>query len=147
MAPDGGSLVVVRRGLVSACDDLLRVPLDGSPIVPLVDASAPGAPPRPRSPRISRDGRFVAFWDWATTEVYLRDLDIPGGTGLLQVTDAGGYSPVWGANSRSLYYRLGECIMGTQGAALAAEASCGRAGAADPRREWCPGPGNQRRQH
>jgi len=34
----------------------------------------------------------------------VRALDSQGGAGILQVTDAGGIAPVWGADSRSLYY-------------------------------------------
>jgi serine/threonine-protein kinase len=101
MAPDGRSLVVVRRSSDPALHDLIRVPLDGRPSLPLVDASLPGAPPRPTLPRISRDGRFVAFGDWASSEVYVRALD---GAGALQVTDRGGLAPVWGTDSHSLYY-------------------------------------------
>jgi serine/threonine-protein kinase len=111
MAPDGRSLVVVRRGLDPGRHDLLRVSLDGSPSVPLLDASVPGAPPRPELARISRDGRFVAFGDWASTEVYVRALDIQGGASMLQVTDAGGIAPVWGADSRSLYYSYDDAWM------------------------------------
>ncbi|MGH9317505.1 MAG: hypothetical protein ACRD1P_10405, partial [Thermoanaerobaculia bacterium] len=37
-------------------------------------------------------------------EVYVRALDTQRGAGILQVTDRGGYAPVWGVDSRSLYY-------------------------------------------
>jgi len=104
MAPDGRSLVLVRRSSDPGRHDLMRVPLDGSPSVPLVDASISGEPRRPADPRISRDGRFVAFWDWATDEVHVRSLDIHRGAGALQVTDRGGIAPVWGVDGRSLYY-------------------------------------------
>jgi Tol biopolymer transport system component len=101
VAPDGRSLVLVRLSSDPARHDLIRVPLDGSPSVPLVDSSLPGAPRRPVDPRISRDGRFAAFGDWSTEEVHVRSLD---GAGALQVTDRGGLAPVWGVDSRSLYY-------------------------------------------
>ena len=60
---------------------------------------------RPALARISPDGRWVAFMDGATQELYVRSL---GGAGALQVTDGSGFAaPTWGPDSRHLYYCTG----------------------------------------
>ena len=53
-------------------------------------------------PRASPDGRFVALHDRNDNQVHVRSIE--GGAGL-QVSDTGGSLPVWGHDSRSLYYR------------------------------------------
>jgi dipeptidyl aminopeptidase/acylaminoacyl peptidase len=106
MAPDGRSLVAVRRGSGPETNELVRVSLDGSPSAsPLVAVPLPNAARRPVQPRISRDGRWVAFEDAATWEVHVRSLD---GAGAIQVTDREGSTPTWGADSRRLYYSTGQ---------------------------------------
>jgi Tol biopolymer transport system component len=106
MVPDGRSLVAVRRGSEPQRNELVRVALDGSRSASLpVVASLPNAARRPYRPRISRDGRWVAFEDRATWEVHVRSLD---GAGAIQVTDGGGTAPAWGADSRRLYYSTGQ---------------------------------------
>jgi hypothetical protein len=59
---------------------------------------------RPVEPRISPDGRWVAFLDVPSLEVHLRALD---GAGALQVTDGVADTAVWGPDSRHLYYSKG----------------------------------------
>ena len=53
-------------------------------------------------PRASPDGRWVALHDRNDNQVHVRALE--GGAGL-QVSDTGGSLPVWGHDSRRLYYR------------------------------------------
>ena len=106
LAPDGRSLIAVRRGPGSGTEELIRVELAGTArATPLVAASLPNAPRSPTDPRISPDGRFVAFVDMAAQELYVRALD---GAGALQVTDGGGFAmPAWAPDSRHLYYCTG----------------------------------------
>ncbi len=107
MAPDGRSLVAVRRAPGVERHELVRVALEGSPgAAPLVAAPLPSAARDPIQPRISRDGRWVAFQDNATWEVHVRSLD--GASAAIQVTDGGGSAPTWGADSRRLYYSTGQ---------------------------------------
>lgn len=56
-------------------------------------------------PRVSPDGRFVAFISQRTgaDEIYIRQL--PRGGEEVRVSGAGGYDPVWAPDGRSLYYR------------------------------------------
>ena len=85
---------------------LVRVSLDdGKEVVPLLPASNLGAIRWPGWPRISPDGRLVAFTD--SSQVYVRPLD---GAGTLQVTDSGGWSPSWGPDSRHLYFCSGNVL-------------------------------------
>ncbi|MFI5026380.1 MAG: TolB family protein, partial [Solirubrobacterales bacterium] len=106
MAPDGRSLVAVRRGSGAETHELVRVALGGSPeAAPPAAVALPSPARRPVQPRISRDGRWLAFQDAATWEVHVRSLD---GAGTVQVTDGGGSAPAWGADSRRLYYSTGQ---------------------------------------
>jgi Tol biopolymer transport system component len=106
LTPDGRSLVAVRRGPDTGQGELIRVALNGTAHAsPLVAASLPNALRRPLEPRISPDGRFVAFLDVVNQELYVRALD---GAGVLQVTDGGGSAmPAWAPDSRHLYYSTG----------------------------------------
>ena len=55
-------------------------------------------------PRASPDGRWIALHDRNDNQVHVRAIE--GGAGV-QVSDAGGSLPVWGPDSRTLYYRTG----------------------------------------
>ena len=102
---DGRSLVAVQS-IPTMPMQLVRVSLDdGKEVVPLLPASNLGPIRWPGWPRISPDGRLVAFTDGS--EVYVRPLD---GAGTLQVTDSGGWSPAWGPDSRHLYFCSGNVL-------------------------------------
>jgi serine/threonine-protein kinase len=108
VAPDGRSLVAVRKGVVGTREELVSIALDGSSqVTSLLSAASREQVRRPTLPRISPDGRFLAFSDFATWEVYVRPLD---GGGLVQVTEGGGWSPAWGPDSRQLYVAAGTVV-------------------------------------
>jgi len=56
-------------------------------------------------PRLSPDGRWLAYVsdESGTNEVYIRR--VPEGEGRLQVSSGGGSEPVWAASGRELFYR------------------------------------------
>ena len=106
LAPDGRSLVAVRSGAGPSTEELVRVALDGTASAsPRVIAPLSTVDRRPALARISPDGRWVAFMDGASQELYVRALE---GAGALQVTDGAGFAtPAWGPDSRHLYYCTG----------------------------------------
>jgi Tol biopolymer transport system component len=58
--------------------------------------------PRPISPRVSPDGRLVAFADRSRRTVHVRSLDGPGE---IQISTDGGCCPLWAADSRRVFFR------------------------------------------
>ena len=97
MLPDGKSVIVAgsRAGLV-------RRSLDVSGRVDtLVTLEKDGI--RAEDPRVSPDGRWLAFIERSSYEVWVRSLTGPG---LLQVSVKGteGNPVTWGPDSRHLYY-------------------------------------------
>ncbi|HEX6943128.1 MAG TPA: protein kinase [Gemmatimonadaceae bacterium] len=99
MAPDGKSVLVTTSRLSAS---LLRGWLDGSDrIDTLVKVQADQI--RPDDPKVSPDGRWVAFIERSSGDVWVRSLTGPG---LLQVSLKGteGNPVVWGPDSKRLYY-------------------------------------------
>jgi Tol biopolymer transport system component len=104
MAPDGRSLVAVAF-FSDGRQSLVRAKPGANPTVTdLFPAASRDSVRWPTGPRISPDGRLLAFADG---EVYVRPLD---GAGLLQVSDRGGASPAWGPDSRHLYFGQGNVL-------------------------------------
>ena len=100
VSPDGSSVIAATPR--AAGGSLLRGWLDGSHRVDtLVSVLADGI--RPEDPRVSPDGRWVAFIERSSGDVWVRSLT---GTALLQVSvKATEGNPVaWGPDSRRLYY-------------------------------------------
>jgi serine/threonine-protein kinase len=100
LGPPHTSLVVRRRGY-GGPGDLEIAPLDTpNAFKPLVATSADE-----QTPRISPDGKLLAYVSDETGqyEVYLRPLT--GGSGRIQVSAAGGSEPVWSRDGRGFYYR------------------------------------------
>jgi serine/threonine-protein kinase len=99
-APDGQSLVY-RQNTRETGRDIWTLPLtgDGQP-TPLVQT-----PAEERAPRISPDGRFLAFVSDETgrSEIYVRTF--PGGDSRWQVTTTGGTEPLWSRRGEELFYR------------------------------------------
>jgi serine/threonine-protein kinase len=98
MTPDGKSSVVSTSQIANA---LYRGWLGGTRVDTLVSLAKDGI--RAEDPRISPDGRWVAFVERSSDHVWVRSLTGPG---LLQVSVKGTESnPVaWGPDSRRLYY-------------------------------------------
>jgi serine/threonine-protein kinase len=98
--PDGRVVVVEQgRGLL-----LLRPGLADSALT-LVDAAA-----QPRFPRVSPDGRWVAYSavELGRREVFVRPL--AGGSSRWQVSRNGGNNPVWGRSGRELFFYVNDSI-------------------------------------
>jgi eukaryotic-like serine/threonine-protein kinase len=104
LVPDGHSIVVMGPR-----SQLLRVALDGparsDTILPPYGL---GTALRAGWPRVSPDGKWVAFTHRNEYQVYVRSL-VDGGT--VQVSDEGGSDAVWGKPGNRLYYHaVGEVI-------------------------------------
>ncbi len=100
--PDGRSVVVSECCSEPAGTALLRAWIDGSRrIDTLVTEQAHGV--RPIAPRVSPDGRLVAYIDQTTSEIYVRPL---GEARIVQVSiESTNRNPVvWGRDSRRLFY-------------------------------------------
>ncbi len=107
-APDGRTVVAVVDLANSPNNELLRIPLDGSAQpTPLAGPSNPGSARRPIMPRVSRDGRLVAFGDRSNWEIFVRPIE---GAGTLQVSDDGGWAPAWGPDGLQVFYGNGTQI-------------------------------------
>ena len=101
-APDGRSMVVVRRPGGSMTQELVLVSLDpGKPPVSIVPPRSAGGSLLPARPRISPDGKWVAFVDETVLQVHVRSLS---GTGSIQVSGEGGGYAVWGPREGQLFY-------------------------------------------
>ena len=105
LTPDGRALVAVQS-VPKLAEQLVRVSLDDrNEVAALLPPSSLDSVRWPGWPRVSPDGRLVAFTDgW---EVYVRPLD---GAGTLQVTDSGGWSTAWGPDGRHLYFCSGNVL-------------------------------------
>jgi serine/threonine-protein kinase len=100
--PDGRSVIASRWAQGDSRLELLRIALgDLSRIDTLVSPTGPNDP-RPISPRVSPDGRLVAFADRSRRTVHVRSLD---GTGEIQISTDGGCCPLWAADSRRVFFR------------------------------------------
>jgi Tol biopolymer transport system component len=104
VALDGKSVIVATAGTPSARPMLFRTWIDGSARVDTLLAGRSGGV-RAVWPRVSPDGRFVAYLDASTYDVYVRSLTGPE---VVQVSVSGTNAQpvVWGRDSRSLYYVL-----------------------------------------
>jgi Tol biopolymer transport system component len=103
IVPDGESVVISegtsnREGIA-----MLRSWIDGSGRAETLLVERRHGGIRPMLPRVSPDGRFVAYTDFSTSAVYVRSLSSPS---VLQVSLVGtNRNPVvWGRDSRHLYY-------------------------------------------
>ena len=100
--PDGRSMVVVRRPGGSMTQELVLVSLDpGKPPFTIVPPRSAGGSLLPAYPRISPDGKWVAFVDETVHQVHVRSLS---GAGSIQVSDEGGGYAVWGPREGQLFY-------------------------------------------
>ncbi len=100
--PDGRSVIVATSLRGPTANALLRIWLDASGRTDTLALSSRDRV-RPEDPRVSPDGRWVAYLDRATSEVWVRSLE---NNSVLQVSvTSSQYNPaVWGADSRHVYY-------------------------------------------
>ncbi len=105
-APDGTSIVFTDYTADSRGDIWMK-------------SLTPAAPPRPlvqtrfneRAPRISPDGRWVAYTsdESGRDEVYVQSYPRPGAK--FQISVDGGGEPVWSPAGHELFYRHGDAMM------------------------------------
>jgi serine/threonine-protein kinase len=98
MAPNGAD-VVTRTGSGNA-RDVVAFRVGSSQVRPL--AAAPGVPET--SPRLSPDGKWLAYYanETGRFEVYVQPFPGPGGRWTIS-TDGGNF-PLWSRDGRTLYY-------------------------------------------
>ena len=103
--PDGKSVLLSELNGNREGISLLRVWIDGSARAETLLVERRDGGIRPTLPRVSPDGRFVAYTDYSTSAVYVRSLE---GSSVLQVSIYGANrNPVvWGRDSRHLYYNI-----------------------------------------
>ena len=100
------SWLIVRttdRSLSNTGGDFLLAPID----TPAALRPFVVSPANEQAPRLSPDGRFVAYASDETgvSEAYVRP--VPGPGGRLQVSNGGGNTPIWARNGKELFYRAG----------------------------------------
>jgi hypothetical protein len=105
LAPDGRSVVVLGPRSI-----LLRLPLGTAASADTIVPPYGTTTMRPDGPRVSPDGKWVAFSHRNEYQVYVRSL-VDGGT--FQVSDEGGSDPVWGHDASRLYYHTGDGVVET----------------------------------
>jgi Tol biopolymer transport system component len=100
--PDGRFVIVSRWARGDSRIELLRVALDSPSRIDTLVSPKGSNEARPISPRVSPDGRLVAFADRTRRTVYVRDLD---GKGEIQISTDGGCCPLWAGDSRRVLFR------------------------------------------
>ena len=108
VSPDNEWLVYRTAPGAKYSRDILAVRLKGERVVtPIVTG-----PNSEQLPRLSPDGKWVAYQSNETGrfEIYVRPFPTSGAR--VQVSDNGGTEPIWGHDGRALYYRgpLGEVV-------------------------------------
>ena len=98
--PDGRS-VIYRVDIEGSSRDILQLPLHGD----RTSVSLVASPADEKQPRVSPDGRWLAYVsnESGREEVYVRPLTTGGGR--VAVSSGGGGEPVWSRDGRQLYYR------------------------------------------
>ena len=106
ITPDGKT-VVYRVDTPTQLRDILSVPVVGEKTVTPVLATAADE----LSPRISPDGKWMAYVSAESDqdEVYVRPF--PGAGGRVLVSVGGGREPIWSRDGRSIIYRSGEAYV------------------------------------
>jgi len=106
---DGRQLVFTRIGEGTGYD-IYRLALgpDGLPAPGAQEEPLLVAPYNQQSPRVSPDGRFLAYRasDAREDEIYIRTF--PRGAGLWQVSNGGGWRPAWSRDGSRLYWQAEE---------------------------------------
>lgn len=106
VSPDGRFLAFDQKDARTG-DDAWVLPLDGSRPPQLIAASRFGE----GSAKFSPDGHWIAYSsdESGREEVYVQPFPGPGPK--IQISNAGGYDPVWRRAGGDLYYRSGKKMM------------------------------------
>jgi serine/threonine-protein kinase len=119
-SPDGGRLLVTTPGQ-NGSDDLWFVPVDGQgepePYLATPFEESEG--------QFSPDGRWIAYRSNETgeAEIYVRSTQGPG---KWQISDGGGWQPLWSAHGRTLFFRSREGLNAVEVEARGEEFRAGR---------------------
>ena len=108
LTPDGKSLVYqIDDAGASQADVMYRAFAGDTTSRPIATTPAAEA-----QPRVSPDGRWVAYVtdESGTSEVVVRPFPGPGGQ--VQVSSGGGSEPVWARDGRRIFYRDGRHLVG-----------------------------------
>jgi len=108
VSPDSKWLIIRTAPGATFSRDILAMPLTGdTTLTPLVTG-----PYTESLPRLSPDGKWLAYQSNETTnfQIYVRPFPGPGSRSA--VSDLGGTEPIWGKDGKSLYYRgpVGEVV-------------------------------------
>ena len=100
-SPDGKSLMLTSPG-PNGSDDLWLLPADGGEPEPYL-----ASPFDEVDGHFSPDGRWIAYRSNETggSEIYVRSTQ---GTGKWQISDGGGWQPLWSGDGRTLFFRSRE---------------------------------------
>jgi serine/threonine-protein kinase len=103
VGPDG---IAFREDTPGRARDILYLKLADRKVSTVVSTPADDL-----MPRVSRDGKWLAYIsdESGNYEVYVRPF--PGGGGRVAVSTGGGTEPVWAPDSRAIYYRNGTKLM------------------------------------
>ena len=98
-SPDGNELIVA-----TLAGDILALPIDGEQEPHIVI----GTEYRENAPRLSPDGRWLAYSSNVTggVEIWVRPYPGPGAP--VRMTSSGGDDPVWSRDGRELFYVEGQ---------------------------------------
>ena len=105
ISPDGRYLAFDQKGAVTR-DDAWVLPLEGGPAQPVAQSRfAEG------SAKFSRDGKWIAYAsdESGRSEIYVQPFPEPGPK--VQISNGGGFDPVWQRSGSELYYRSGQKMM------------------------------------
>jgi serine/threonine protein kinase/Tol biopolymer transport system component len=107
VSPDGKWLILRNVGITTRRDIWYAALGDSAPTLHPIATSEF----EEMQPRMSRDGKLVAYMsnESGQFEVYVREF--PGPSGKVQVSLGGGMAPVFGVDSRTLFYQQGNRLM------------------------------------
>jgi eukaryotic-like serine/threonine-protein kinase len=109
VSPDAKWLVIRTAPGSMYSRDILAMSLTGrdTTLTPLVTG-----PYTESLPRVSPDGKWLAYQSNETTSFQIYVRPFPGAGARTAVSDLGGTEPIWGKDGRSLYYRgpVGEVV-------------------------------------
>jgi len=103
--PDGRSVIASR--VVGDRYELVHVTLGDHPAIDTLVTPLRGDI-RARYPRVSPDGRLVAYSERNSQSVHVRRL---GGTGEIQISAGGGCCAVWAPDSRRVFFRNADSLV------------------------------------